>query len=61
MQVESRRSFGVTTAIPVTHDLRGGLARVGFLAAVLAGMVTFAAVEHHRDTALLKSPVTRPA
>ena len=55
MRAEARRFFGVTTATgeggllvgaPVGHDLWAGLVRLGFLAAVLAGMVVVAVVEH---------------
>ena len=56
MRAEARRFFGVMTATgeggllvgtPVGHDLWEGFVRLGFLAAVLAGMVVFVVVEHY--------------
>ena len=62
MQPVSRESFAVATLLPGALDLRAGLARLGFLAVVFAGMVAFAATGHTHDaTAVLESPVAGPA
>jgi hypothetical protein len=62
MRTECRRSFGVAIRSGnATHDLWIALARLGFLLAVLAGMVAFAATEHRHDEVALKSHVIRPA
>jgi hypothetical protein len=61
MQPESGQSFAVTAPLPGARDLRIGLARLGFLAAVFAGMVAFAATGHGHAAAVLDSPVAGPA
>jgi hypothetical protein len=61
MQPEARQSFPVATLLPGARDLRVGLARLGFLAAVFAGMVAFAATGHSHDATVLGSPVAGPA
>lgn len=74
MQPEAEGSFDVTTASgegcgfvevfsggSAARNLWYGVARLGFLIAVLAGMVVFTAVKHRHGAAVLKSPVMRPA
>ena len=61
MQPESRQSFAVAMPLPGARDLWVGLARLGFLAAVFAGMVAFAATGHSHYAAVLESPVAGPA
>jgi hypothetical protein len=61
MQPGSRQSFAVATLLPGARDLRVELARLGFLAAVFAGMVAFAATGHGHKAAVLESPVAGQA
>jgi hypothetical protein len=61
MQPESGQSFAVTALLPDARELRIGLARLGFLAAVFAGMVAFAATGHSHAAAVTDSPVADSA
>jgi hypothetical protein len=61
MQPGSRQSFAVAALLPGARDLRVELARLGFLAAVLAGMVAFAATGHRHNAPVLESPVAGQA
>jgi hypothetical protein len=61
MQPESRQSFAVAIPLPGARDLWVGLARLGFLAAVFAGMVAFAATGHRHHGAVFESPVAGQA
>ena len=61
MQPESGQSFAVATLLPGAWDPRVEFVRLGFLAAVFAGMVAFAATGHGHAAAVLDSPVAGPA
>ena len=60
MRTECRRSFDGATASG-NADGVWAFARLGFLLAVFAGMIAFAATEHSHNRTALKSPVIRPA
>jgi hypothetical protein len=57
MQPESRQSFAVAALLPGARGLRVEFVRLGFPAAVFAGMVAFAATGHRHNLAVLESPV----
>ena len=61
MQPESSQSFAFTTLLPGARDLRVGLARLGFLAGVFAGMIALAATGHIHAVAVPEAAVASPA